>query len=276
MNPIRNYLDTLEGALSIDGAFAADAAAGRLCWTADPQSLPVVLPAGASAQIVVLHETPGASALRVSLGEGARLELTELFLTEGAAAETEVEQAAGSDCRIATLLLTGAEASYRMALAGRNAACTLHGLFLAGGEERCTVRLRTEHRVADCRSESLVKGVAGGAAVGTFAGLVYVAPDAQRTDAQQQSRNVLLNGTARIDTQPQLEIYADDVKCTHGATVGQMDEEAILYMRQRGLSEAQARRLQIGGFVADIVGRCPVEPLREVLAELVGQKMERM
>ena len=103
-----------------------------------------------------------------------------------------------------------------------------------------------------------------------------MAPDAQRTDAQQQSRNILLSDAARIDTRPQLEIYADDVKCTHGATVGQMDDEAVFYMRQRGLSEVQARRLQIEGFAADVVGRCGIEPLRDALTELVAAKMERM
>ena len=148
--------------------------------------------------------------------------------------------------------------------------------FLAAGQEHCVVRLRTNHNVPDCRSNSYIKGVAGGTAVGEFCGLVYVAPDAQRTDAQQQSRNVLLSDTARITTMPQLEIYADDVKCSHGATVGQMDADAILYMRQRGLSEAQARRLQIEGFVGDIVRRCGVEPLGEAVLELAAEKLEKL
>ena len=103
-----------------------------------------------------------------------------------------------------------------------------------------------------------------------------MAQDAQRTDAQQQSRNILLSDTARITTWPQLEIYADDVKCSHGATVGQMDAEAVYYMRQRGLSEAEARRLQIEGFVGDIVRRCGIEPLGEALLEAVAAKMKRM
>ena len=112
--------------------------------------------------------------------------------------------------------------------------------------------------------------------MGEFCGMVYVAPDAQRTDARQQSRNILLSRTARITTQPQLEIYADDVKCSHGATVGQMDSEAVLYMRQRGLSEVQARRLQIEGFVGDVVRRCGVEPLCETMMEAVRAKMEKL
>ena len=112
--------------------------------------------------------------------------------------------------------------------------------------------------------------------MGEFRGLVYVAPDAQRTAARQTSRNVVLGDEARITTRPQLEIYADDVKCSHGATVGQMDEDALLYMRQRGLSEAQARALLMEGFVADVVRRCGVEQLHEVLMRGVGEKLERM
>ena len=135
--------------------------------------------------------------------------------------------------------------------------------------------MRVSHNVPDCSSRSLVKGVAGGEATGAFQGLVYVAPGAQRTDAQQTSRNVELSTGARIVAKPQLEIYADDVKCTHGATVGQMDDEAILYMRQRGLSEAQARGVQIEGFVGDVVRRCGIEPLCEAAMEAVVAKLEK-
>ena len=174
------------------------------------------------------------------------MELTHLFAAE-AFAEVSVRQSARSRCRVTTVQLTGANASYRIDLDGAEAENSLGGAFLAADGEHCVVTLHTAHNVPDCRSDSAVKGVAGGRAVGEFRGLVYVAPGAQRTDARQQSRNILLSREARITTQPQLEIYADDVKCSHGATVGQMDAEAILYMRQRGLSEADARRLQIEG-----------------------------
>ena len=205
----------------------------------------------------MLHTKADAASLTVALGEGAQLELTHLFAAE-AFAEVSVRQSAHSRCRVTTVQLTGANASYRI------------------DREHCVVTLHTAHNVPDCRSDSAVKGVAGGRAVGEFRGLVYVAPGAQRTDARQQSRNILLSREARITTQPQLEIYADDVKCSHGATVGQMDAEAILYMRQRGLSEADARRLQIEGFVGDVVRRCGVEPLCEAVMEMVSAKMERL
>jgi len=231
--------------------------------------------AGASAHLVVLHAEAAASVLTVELAEGAQLDLTELFLSE-AFAEVSVSQAARSRCRMTAVELTSANAAYRIELQGADAESDFGGVFLAAGKEHCLLKLHTAHLVPDCRSDSSVKGVAGGEAVGEFHGLVYVAADAQRTDARQQSRNVLLSDRARIMTQPQLEIYADDVKCSHGATVGQMDADAILYMRQRGLSEAEARRLQVEGFVGDIVRRCAIEPLSEALMERVTAKMEEM
>ena len=134
--------------------------------------------------------------------------------------------------------------------------------------------MRVSHNVGLCTSNSLVKGVAGGNASCEFNGLVYVAQDAQKTDARQTSRNIVLGDEARIVTKPQLEIYADDVKCSHGATVGQLDDDAILYMRQRGLSEAQARRLQIEGFVRDIVSQAG--SMGEALAEVLTEKLEEL
>ena len=241
----------------------------------DPGTLHVEVAAGASAHLVVLHAAAATATLTVDLAEGAQFDLTELFLSE-AFAEVSVSQAARSRCRMTAVELTSANVSYRIDLRGADAESAFGGAFLAADREHCVLKLHTAHLVPDCRSDSSVRSVAGGEAVGEFYGMVYVAPDAQRTDARQQSRNVLLSERARITTQPQLEIYADDVKCSHGATVGQMDAEAILYMRQRGLSEADARRLQIEGFVGDIVRRCEIESLSEAVMELVSAKMEEM
>lgn len=241
----------------------------------NPRKLRVKVAAGAEAQLVLLHCGPVVSSVDMELGEGARLEVTEVFTAE-AFAEIAVTQQACSACRLTTVQLTSANAVYKIDLNGRDAESALHGVFLAAGEEHCVVDVRTNHNVPDCRSSSYVKGIAAGCALGEFRGLVYVALDAQRTDARQTSRNILLSETARITTKPQLEIYADDVKCSHGATVGQMDSEAILYMRQRGLSEMQARRLQIEGFVADVVLHCGTDSLCELLMEAVTEKMEKL
>lgn len=242
----------------------------------NPQRLTVTVAAGRAARIVVLHDRAGEAEVRLRLAEGAEAEVAELFLTEGASSELALDQAAGSRFHLTSCLLAGASARYRFDLNGPQAANETSALFLAAGQERCSVDLRTNHAVPDCSSRSLVKGAASGTARGEFRGLVYVARDAQRTDAQQQSRNLLLSRTARIDAQPQLEIYADDVRCSHGATVGQMDDDAILYMRQRGLGEAQARRLQLEGFAGEVIGRCGMEEVREWMAGRIAERLNEM
>ncbi len=269
---LRSFRRVEGGGLRIDREEAAPFVA------VDPAAaLEVEVLNGGAAQLLVVHREPadGPVKLRVRLQEAAQLTLTELFFAP-AKVEAEVTQASRSASRITTLQFAGADAFYRTSLDGPHAESVLHGLFIAGGDEHCSVSLHTAHNVPDCRSESCVKGVAGGRATGRFGGLVYVAPDAQRTDARQQSRNVLLSDAARIDTLPQLEIYADDVVCSHGATVGRMDDEAVLYMRQRGLSEATARRLQIEGFAADVVRHCGIEPLCDRLMTAVAEKMEQL
>ncbi|WP_300897062.1 SufD family Fe-S cluster assembly protein [uncultured Alistipes sp.] len=253
--------------------FDASAAAERAVVA--PQELTVRVAAGVAARLSLLHAAAQRSQVRVELGAGASLALTQLFGT-GASASLHAVQAAGSRCTAGMVLLAEGAAEYRFELNAPDAECALDGVFVAGDAEHCEVGVRVEHNAAGCRSHSLVKGVAGGTATGAFRGLVYVAQDAQRTDARQQSRNLLVGREARIATRPQLEIYADDVKCTHGATVGQLDDDAVLYMRQRGLSEAQARALQVEGFVGDVVSRIPSEPLRALLAEAVSRKLERM
>lgn len=172
-----------------------------------------------------------------------------------------VRQEAGSRCEIHTVDLGkgAARLDYTADLKGREAESRLYGLYLHGAEERCDVAVTVNHLVPDCRSYELVKGVAAGEATGSFTGRVYVAQDAQRTDAFQQSRNLLLSPSAHIYTRPQLEIYADDVKCSHGATVGQLDAEAIYYMRQRGIGLEEARRLQLHGFLNDVISHCCCE-----------------
>ena len=148
----------------------------------------------------------------------------------------------------------------------------MNAAYVATGFDHSVLSLMTRHLVADCKSASVIKGVASGKATGEFKGLVYVAQDAQRTDAQQTNRNVELGG-GRIVSEPQLEIYADDVKCSHGSTVGQLDEQAIYYMRQRGISQESAERLLLEGFVEDVVAKCEVEALREMLNQAVQAKL---
>lgn len=241
----------------------------------DPTKYAVAVGKGDTAQLVVVHTKPASVTLSIDVGENAKLSVVELFIGE-TFVDCSIHQEGGSLCEVTLAELASANVSCRIDLDGAFARSELDGLFLATDKEHCEVDVRVNHNVPDCSSHSLVKGVAGGEATGTFRGLVYVAPDAQRTDAQQTSRNIELSTGARIVAKPQLEIYADDVKCTHGATVGQMDDEAILYMRQRGLGEAQARRLQMEGFVGAIAAHCAVKPVCEALYRQIVAKLERM
>ena len=138
-------------------------------------------------------------------------------------------------------------------LTGPGAEAHLRGLYLCDGAERVNFRILVHHRAPQCHSTQLFKGIAGGEAQVTFSGVIVVASDAQQTEAYQENHNIVLTPEAHVETKPQLEIYADDVKCSHGATVGRMDEEALFYMRSRGIPEADARALQALSFLSPAV-----------------------
>lgn len=258
------------------GEIAADTAVGQPFVAVNPSTLTVRVAEGVRAQLIMLHTEPTQASVEVELAEGASLWLGDFYFA-GTFAEVKVRQQATSESRMVVAQMGDANVMYNIALDGIGADSTLHGVFVATDSEHSVFDLTTRHNVSECRSESMVKGVVSGRATGEFRGLVYVAQDAQRTDARQQSRNVEIGNAAHIITKPQLEIYADDVKCSHGATVGQIDDEAILYMRQRGLSEQEARRLLLEGFVGDVVSRCEVEgELCAALATEVESKIERL
>lgn len=256
------------------GRIAAGDDTSRPFAVIDPSKLELAVDAGVRAQVVVLHTVANEMTAVIDVAEGAELALADIYLAE-TFAEMKVRQSGNSICRFTAVEMQSANVVYEIALDGAGASCELNGVFLGSGDDHCVFALTTRHNVPDCMSSSSVKGVVGGRAVGEFRGLVYVAPDAQRTDARQQSRNVEIGNDAHIIAKPQLEIYADDVKCSHGATVGQIDDEAVFYMRQRGLSVAEARRLQIEGFVGDVAMRCAVDGLCEALTDAVKTKIEQ-
>ncbi len=257
------------------GGGRIESACGPLA-AVDPSKLKMTVASGVSASIVILHTRADETVVDIELEPGASLVVDDLYLAE-TFAEVRIRQAADSRCRLTTVELQSANADYDIDLDGAGASFEAGGVFVGSDSDHCVVDLTTRHNVPDCTSSSMVKGVVSGKATGEFRGHVYVAPDAQRTDARQQSRNIELGDNAHVITKPQLEIYADDVKCSHGATVGQIDDDAVLYMRQRGLSEAEARRLQIEGFVSDVVMRCSVdESFREALNGCVKTKLERL
>ena len=138
-------------------------------------------------------------------------------------------------------------------LVGEGAELDVKGLYLCPADERVDFILRVHHRVPGCTSHQLFKGIAGGTARVGFDGTILVAPDAQRTEAFQENHNLLLSESAVVETRPQLEIYADDVKCSHGATVGRLDPLERFYMRSRGIPEKEAEFLQMLSFLSPVM-----------------------
>jgi Fe-S cluster assembly protein SufD len=147
-------------------------------------------------------------------------------------------------------------------LDGEGGECTLNGLYLADEARLVDNHTTIDHARPHCSSREVYKGILADRARAVFNGKIIVRPDAQKTDAKQTNKALLLSEDAQINTKPQLEIFANDVKCTHGAAVGQMDEDAIFYLRARGLSESQAQHLLIRAFVGDVLNQMPLEPLR--------------
>ncbi|MFB3139240.1 MAG: Fe-S cluster assembly protein SufD [Phycisphaerales bacterium] len=152
-------------------------------------------------------------------------------------------------------------------LDGEGAQCTLNGLYLVSGRQHVDNHLRVEHAKPHCDSREFFKGVLDGHGKAVFTGRIIVRKDAQKTDAKQTNMNLLLSDHAQVDTKPQLEIFADDVKCTHGATIGQIDENAMFYLRSRGLSEPAARGLMVYAFASEAIDRIRPGLLRAQLRQ---------
>ena len=228
-----------------------------------------------SEKLIVLHTTDQASQLQFNVEKGGKLQLIELFLANSTA-KSVICQQADSCCQVTSIIIDSASADYQVDMNGEGADSQLRSIFLLSKSEQAKVGVRVNHNASHTFSDSLVKGVASGEARGEFDGLVYVADGVGQVDARQLSRNIVIGSKAHIATNPQLEIYADDVKCSHGATVGQLDGDAVLYMRQRGLSEAQARSLQLEGFVVDVLSLVNDEGAFEALKQDLDNKLESL
>lgn len=151
-------------------------------------------------------------------------------------------------------------------LVGEGAEANIYGAYVCGGDEKVKIAVDMHHDVPHCNSRQLFKGIAGGRSRVDFYGKIIVAQDAQRTEAYQENHNILLSDEAKVDTKPQLEIYADDVKCSHGATIGRLDEEEQFYMRSRGISLEDAKVLQMISFIAPVLENIQDEAQRETFA----------
>ncbi len=244
----------------------------------------------------------------VVAGEGSRATVEEIFLGEGGAAYltnavTEIVAAAGASVEHVRLQLEGpsafhvsvvhaeqgagarlaahaftlggrlSRAEIRARLAGEGAGVAANGLYMASGDQIVDNFSWIEHAVPHCSTTETFKGVLDGRSRGVFAGRIRVLPGAQKTNAYQMSSSLLLSEDAVVDAKPQLEIFADDVKCGHGGTVGQLDEAALFYLRSRGIGEAEARSLLIWAFASEMVGLVGAPSLRARAKNLVAARL---
>ena len=158
-------------------------------------------------------------------------------------------------------------------LAGEGSECLINGLFIGNGQQHLDNYMLVEHASPHCASRQFYNGILDDKAHGVFHGRIIVHKDAQKTDAKQTNRNLLLSDDARIDTKPQLEIYADDVKCTHGATIGQIEENALFYLRSRGIDEISARKLLLLAFAGECLERMAANPARDHVERLINDHL---
>ena len=231
----------------------------------------------------------------VSLGDGATLTnaVAEVVLAEGAelrhvrvasegerashVATTQVAQ--GRDSRYRALSVVFGEAFLRHNLGVRceaeGAECSLDGLYVAGGRGFIDNHTEIDHAAPHTTSRELYKGVLGGHAKAVFNGKVIVRPDAQKTDAQQTNKNLLVSAHAEIDTKPELQISADDVKCSHGAAIGQLDPQALFYLKSRGIGDAKGRRLLVHAFANEMIERFGESEVAPHLARALDERILR-
>ncbi len=213
----------------------------------------ITLCPGESRELVVVQDQPGLAEQeaewKITLPEGASLNM--VFLSLQGTVHNRID----------------------VSLEGPQADCRLSGLYLASGDERMDYDILLTHHVPGCRSEQLFKGLLTGRSVTHFDGLIRVVPDAQKTEAYQANHNLLLSDDARAHTRPQLEIYADDVKCSHGATVGRLNPEELFYLRSRGIPLTEARMLQQLAFVGEVLERISSQEQRERLQTRVEERL---
>lgn len=244
----------------------------------------VVVEKGAEAKLLVCNHTQelansylGASVTEIFLAEDAHLELCnieESTPTTARCAGLYLSQAAGSHAVVNSTVLTcgNSRTDFRVDLNGENAECRLSGMAIESGKMHVDANTLVRHLAPRCKSSQLFKYVLDGESTGAFEGLILVTHDAPFTEAYQSNRNILASEGARMHCKPQLEIYNDDVKCSHGATTGQLDSDALFYMRSRGIPEQEARTLLMQAFMVDVIDTVNIPGLQERLRHLVDRR----
>ena len=260
-------------------------ATGGTLQVAQPRHL-IALEPGAQATLVERYLGLDTAAIyctnavvEIALARDAMLRHARLQTESAAAAHLsalQLLQDAGSHYQGVDIGMGGSwsRTELQVRFRGAHAECDLQGLYLAGDRQLVDYHLDVEHAVPDCTSRETFKGILYGKGRAVFDGRVRVARDAQKTDAAMSNRNLLLSEGAEIDAKPQLEIDADDVKCSHGTTVGQIEPEMLFYLRSRGIAEPLARRMLCLGFSGEIIQALTPEPVREYVESLVGERLE--
>ena len=194
--------------------------------------------------------------------------MTEVLIVSEGQMVRSMEINAGQRVDLVLLVMPGVSCDLKMdvRLAGEGAEANIYGAYVCGGDEKVDISVDMHHDVPHCNSRQLFKGIAGGKSKVDFYGKIIVAQAAQRTEAYQENHNILLSDEAKVDTKPQLEIYADDVKCSHGATIGRLNEEEQFYMRSRGITLEDAKVLQMISFISPVLENIEDEAQRESVA----------
>ena len=200
-----------------------------------------------------------------------------IILSEGRLVRSmEVEGGQKTDLLIVVMPGVSCDVKLDVKLVGEGAEANIYGAYVCGADERVKISVDMHHLVPHCNSRQLFKGIAGGSSKVDFYGKIIVAQDAQRTEAYQENHNILLSDDARVDTKPQLEIYADDVKCSHGATIGRLNEEEQFYMRSRGITLEEAKVLQMISFLAPVLENIQDNSERERLTEQLSDAIRTL
>lgn len=204
--------------------------------------------------------------------------MTEVIVVSEGNLARSIEVQPGQRKDMVLLILPGVSCDLKMdvTLAGEGAEANIYGAYVCGCDEKVRIAVDMHHDHPHCNSRQLFKGIAGGTSKVDFYGKIIVAQDAQKTEAYQENHNILLSDGAKVDTKPQLEIYADDVKCSHGATIGRLNEEEQFYMRSRGISLEDAKVLQMISFIAPVLENIPDESRREAMASEIESQIRNI
>lgn len=245
----------------------------------------VVLEAGASARVLVCdhcqngtNDYLSSDVAEIFLGEGSRLDYCNIEESSdrcGRISQLYVDQYASSTLNVNSTSLTVGRTrnEFHVALCGERCSADISGMAIADAAQIVDNASFIRHTSPRCRSNQLFKYLLDGKAQGAFEGLIYVAPDAVATEAYQSDRNILASADARMHSAPQLEIYCDDVKCSHGAATGQLDRQALFYMQTRGVPQSEARMMLMQAFMTDVIDHVTIEGLRDRLRHLVERRL---